>query len=43
MPSLQMATSVAGDQLLQHRVPIATSIATYIISSGMSVFGVTIQ
>jgi len=41
--SEQMATSGVGNRFSQHGLQIAQSIATYIISSGMSVYGVSVQ
>jgi hypothetical protein len=41
--SVQMRTSGVANQILLNALPIALSIATYIISSGMSVFVATVQ
>jgi hypothetical protein len=41
--SVRMATSGVGNRLYQHGLQISQSIATYIISSGMSVFGASVQ
>jgi hypothetical protein len=40
---MQMSTSGVANQFYQHSLQIALSIATYIISSGMSVFGAIVQ
>jgi len=40
---MQMATSGIANWFSQHGLQIALSKATYIISSGMSVFGATVQ
>jgi len=41
--SVQMAISGVANRFSQHGLQIALSIATYIISSGMSVFGASVQ
>jgi len=43
MFSVQMATSGVANLFEQHGLQIAQSIATYIISSGMSVVGTSVQ
>jgi len=43
MFSVQMATSGVANRFQQHGLQIALSIATYIISSGMSGFGASVQ
>ena len=43
MFSVQMATSGVANWFWQHGLQIVQSIATYIISSGMSVFGASVQ
>jgi hypothetical protein len=43
MFSVQMATSGVANRFYHHDLQIALSIATYIISSGMSVFGASVQ
>jgi hypothetical protein len=43
MFSAQMATSGFAIHIGQHGLPIALSIATYIILSGMSMFRVTVE
>jgi hypothetical protein len=40
---VQMATSGDANRFQQHGLQIALSIATYIISNGMSVFGASVQ
>jgi hypothetical protein len=41
--SVQMANPGVANWFWQHRLQIVQSIATYIISSGMSVFGANVQ
>jgi len=41
--SVQMATSGVANRFYQHRLQIAQSIVTYIITSDMSVFGASVQ
>ena len=41
--SVQMATSGIGNQFYHHGLQITLSIATYIISSSMSLFGASVQ
>jgi len=41
--SVQMATSGVANRFWQHGLQIVHSIATYIISIGMSVFGASVQ